>query len=177
MATDTIVEAVEQGQGHSVSFAGIDRSYFVCKPRRLAPGAVPKSTKLFVRRTNLKLARAKEQAARRAAGQHPWKPFPIRTGKLQPTLEHSPDGQAGQPPLKVYPAFAAWTELPQLVDRPWCSIMAADHGRSVRNADVVVLGNVSDLHLRTPCVARPSVHEDETSSSRVVLLSWSACNP
>ena len=122
----------------------------------------PKATKLFARRTALKMQRAKEQAVRRAAGRIPWKSVPTRTGQLQPTQEHSADGQAGQPRLKVYPAFAAWTQLPMLVGGQWCSIMAADHGRSVRDADVVVLDRLSDLQLRTPSVARPLVNDDET---------------
>ena len=162
MATDAIVEAVEQGRGQPTSMDGTDRSYFACKPRQLKPEDIPKATMLFLRRTALKVQRSQDQATRRAAGRHPWKSFPLRTGMLQPTLEHGPDrqeGQAGQARLKVYPAFAAWTDLPELVGRPWCSIMAADHGRSVRDADVVVFGKLSDLQLRTANVAPPSVNE------------------
>ena len=136
----------------------------------------PKATKLFARRTELKMQRAKEQAVRRAAGRIPWKSVPTRTGQLQPTQEHSSDGQARQPRLKVYPAFAAWTQLPMLVGGQWCSIMAADHGRSVRDADVVVLDKLSDLQLRTPCVARLVVNEDDMKPPAVLLGRCSRCH-
>ncbi len=169
MATDAIVEAVDANQGQAVTFAGPDRRYF-CSKNALAKRwamtpAVSKGHKKFARRTELKVQRTNALTDRRAAGAKPWRPEPPRTGQLHHTPAHGPDGPdshgglALQPRLKVYPAFAAWApDLPALVGGGCCTIMRVDHGRGIREADVVVLAKCSDLQLRNASVAQPLVY-------------------
>jgi len=165
-ATDRIVEGVKQGQGQAVSFAGVDRQYFASKPglaKRWAKGPAKHTNKghqNFARRTELKVSRAQEQEARRAAGQRPWKPQPPRVGHMQPTHlqparsrgSNGPEA-ARPPPVTVYPAFMAWTELPPLAGGPGCRVLPGDdHGRGMRGADLIVMGSMSDMESRRSSV-------------------------
>ena len=160
-ATDRIVEDVNRGQGQAVSFVGMDRQYFASKPglsKRWAKGAAKRGTNQehqnFARRTLLKASRVQEQEARRKAGQRPWKPEPPRPGHMQPrhlraagpTVRTVRPEAARLPPVTVYPAFLAWTELPPLTGGPGCRILPVDdHGRGMRGADLIVMGSMSDM--------------------------------
>ena len=160
-ATDRIVEGVNRGQGQAVSFVGMDRQYFASKPglsKRWAKGAAKRGANQehqnFARRTLLKASRVQEQEARRKAGQRPWKPEPPRPGHMQPrhlraagpTVRTVRPEAARPPPLTVYSAFLAWTELPPLTGGPGCRILPVDdHGRGMRGADLIVMGSMSDM--------------------------------